>query len=237
MPEADINIVTEDARSVEVVNDVASHIAKVAGRMKTKLSRLRFSLRSLLLLCAILCLLLGNRERIRQRHNRAKHELEQLGVQLVDDFEDPVGPNVLWMWSIAEAVPPNGYFEDRYPFGKWFAESPLCITGGYWGIVHVATLDERQFRLLGDLIHLQSCWLKDVSFPARGLSIVATMAELKRLTIESPTLDDEAVPYLLAATQLEGLALLCPSMSQQAFKSLRVALPKCEISTHDEKQM
>jgi hypothetical protein len=181
----------------------------------------------------ILCILLGYRERIRQENDRAVRELRALGASFPDGFEDPIGPNFLWTWIAPCPVPPNGYFKGWYGFADWFAESPLCITGSFWVFIENRELNEREFRLLGDLVHLHYLSLGNVDFPVESLAIIPTMSELKQLGIESASLTDDAVRYLKRATQLESLILRCPQITSNAIQSLRSALPHCDVYRED----
>ena len=95
------------------------------------------------------------------------------------------------------------------------------------------TLNEQEFDLFGDLMHLRTLSLLNVQFPTEALRIIPAMKELRNLEIESTAVRDDSINYLKNAKQLELLIMVGPKFSPEAIAELQANLPDCQINWDD----
>lgn len=178
----------------------------------------RFSLRAVMIAVTLMVVAFAVRTNQVRRHDRAVTALRARGAIFYRDFEDPIGPNWLWMRNGLG----HGALE-REGLG-WLLNTPLSITG--WRAVFLADmiLTDEDLGLLADVIDLQQVSLEQVPISEAVVSAIARLPAVNRVAMTSSTLDDSAVPRLLELRGADDIWLDAPAISIDGWRRLEAGL-------------
>lgn len=194
---------------------------------------------------SIVALMLGNTWLKSWRHGNAEIALHSIGVESIDRFEDPPGPN--WMYTGGQDfLPGDGYFP------QWFADY-LCLKGNTIYFAAEISLDVDQLEWFTDLINMKSLSVRSSSVPERWVQILGRCRDLESLQVTDIPLTSHdlrdigelrlrTVTFNLvelsvhqktlieSLSQIEGLQIVRltkTDLSEDAVKQLQEMLPDC----------
>ena len=211
----------------------------------------RFSTRTLLVASLAFCLILGYRSLIHNQHNSGVKLLRKSGFDLWDEFEDPIGPN--WLYLNGKSGVPNGGYFPRY-FADFF-----CLKGYFQCWIHdQVDAKDKSWSHLSRLIHLRHIQIVNSSLPddwgtdlgnCGYLDLVEIIScridksdisefgnlNVKQLEIYDADLSENTAllfSTLAKMRQLEKLTLSESGLTSQDFKVIQSLLPNCEVSSN-----
>ncbi len=194
----------------------------------------RYSLRTMMLVVTLICVLLGiTAKRAQDQKQAVEVILESGGIVLYQhrtERSDPPGPE--WL---------RKFIGDEYFFrvdSVHFTEAKINEAS----LIAISRLtDMRSLVLTGNRVtdagleHLQTLTkLQDLNFSSTeitdaGLVHLRGMTELQRLFFYNTKISDRGVEHLNVLTNLRGLILNRTSITDEGARNLRQALPNCKV--------
>ena len=190
---------------------------------------LRISLKYFFLTASLFCIYLGWTVSIRRDHIRAMAQLTEDGAILYDEFYEPIGPNVFWVW-LGRLCRSDVRDDWSAPIIERFDKSSIVFTQGRYACqLEGNNATRMQLALLTNLIRLESIYVIDSKLSPNDIALLKSMRNLKQLSLSDRHLDDRAISELKNLTQIKWLFLDLPRVSPGAVNDLQKALKNCEV--------
>lgn len=187
-----------------------------------RLSRIRYSLRTLLWASTVVAIVTGWQIRNKIVHEKAIGLLDEQGAILSDRWVDPPGPNWLYTGKHSEdAGLPNDYFS------PWF-ENTFCTWGANWCWFKQVEFRRAHLSALTKLKRLPILTISSTNLNGCDLKGLSRISGLVELSIASHAIDDLDIPYLSELKRLRKLTIQS-RISETGLDRLRTTLPNCDI--------
>ncbi len=170
--------------------------------VQPKNRRLRFSLRTMLVVVTVACVFLASKVRQAERQREAVAWVKETGGEVCYDFEfddarDSIGHSTIFGRFIPRAEAPGP---------KWLRET---IGLDYFATVVFVVLGDVEVCDISSITSLQAVSFLSVDFGGTDLTPLAKMANLEWLMLSGRSINDLSPMGTL--TKLKGLSLCCPS--------------------------
>ena len=209
--------------------------------------KFKISLRWFLVVVSIVSLFVGLRCYDAANHNTAMERLLILGARFESGFEEPIGPNWIYMGD-SHALPPKRYFP------TWFSYS-FCKKG--FSFCDLTDAENDCYQQLSKLVNLRQLRIGCSPLPNEWANSIAACSELESLLIVSCDFDskdvealgrlhqvsvltladvdltefkDEFVKSIQKLRSLKALELIDVGLSESVKIEIRQSLPETEIT-------
>jgi hypothetical protein len=186
---------------------------------KRRRRRLRFSLRTALVLTTLVAACLGIWTSAARRQRAATDAIHALGGTVTYDFQAATGK------FVANAIPPGPTWLRSILGRDWFDS----VQGVGLYDADGATDKQIAASLLG-VPDTRSLQLDGSKAGIETMASISRMKSLRNLMLHRTYVDDRGLPYLYELSSLENLDLRGTRVTEKGLQKLRSALPTCSIT-------
>jgi hypothetical protein len=179
--------------------------------------RFQYSLRTLLLLVAvvaILCSWLATETQQARNQSEAVKAIRRLGGEVVRDCDTHD-------YSLTSTPPEPEWLREL--LGGDFFENVVIV------YINAPQATDADLEHVRGLTHLQCLYVVRMQVTDAGLKYLEELRELQELHLDNAQVTDLGLEYLKGATQLERLHIAGTHVTDEGVKELQLALPNCEI--------
>jgi hypothetical protein len=189
-------------------------MASLLAKLKPKRRWVQVSLRTVLVLVTLLCVVLGLWIVPAERQRRAVAAMEEFGGRVEYEGYDPKGFLRRWL--------PKDYFDGVREVHFYRQTEP--------GLVHENQVTNTGLAHLQGLTGVQGVGLNSTQVTDGGLAHLQRLASLKGLWLNDTQVTDDGLMYLKRLTRLQWLNLFSTQVTDAGVAQLQQVLPNCEIN-------